>query len=228
MNLTNREILLEKIEGMYQDSTIRDRKYYPDFRRGWERVFNAALDSGESYLPDEAGAIFTVRHQYGGFDMALHFDQVKLADWYQHEMDRKSKVIFVPKRLKRSMSGVLRLEDSICHYDPHAPEPMLVEAQKNIICCALPGLPPELQVIYGNRWVDSRFNAFRQRHLSLYFLNTDYVPAFLGSPVEVCVYLFLMDCCIIKENYTKVEDDELRKFLHIFRPSPMLKIKGLL
>jgi hypothetical protein len=37
-----------------------------------------------------------------------------------------------------------------------------------------------------------------------------------------------MDCCIIKENYTKVKDADLKQFLHIFRPSPMLKIKGLL
>ena len=38
----------------------------------------------------------------------------------------------------------------------------------------------------------------------------------------------MMDYCIIKENYKKVKGDDLWQFLHIFRPSPMLKIKGLL
>ena len=37
-----------------------------------------------------------------------------------------------------------------------------------------------------------------------------------------------MDYCIIKENYRTVKDEDLRGFLHIFRPSPMLRIKGLL
>ena len=37
-----------------------------------------------------------------------------------------------------------------------------------------------------------------------------------------------MDYCIIKEDYQKVKDEELKPLLHIFKPSPMLKIKGLL
>ena len=64
--------------------------------------------------------------------------------------------------------------------------------------------------------------------LSVFLINTDYVPAFLATPFELCLYLFLMDYCIIKENYTKVKDEELKQFLHIFKTSPMLKIKGLL
>jgi hypothetical protein len=54
------------------------------------------------------------------------------------------------------------------------------------------------------------------------------VPVFLGSPVEVCLYLFLMDCCIIKLNYKHVLDKDLQPLLHIFRPSPMLQIKGII
>lgn len=220
--------VLQAVEAMYQDYTIRDREYYPDFRRGWDQVLKKALHSETSYLPQDAGAIYTVKHSYGGFDLTLHFDQLKMADWYEKELKRKSKAIFVPKRLKRSRSGVLSLEDSVCRYDPKAPEPVLTDEVKNIIACALPGLPPELCVVYGNKWVDKKFNPLRQRSLSLFFLNTDYVPAFLGSPLEVALYLFLMDCCIVKENYTKVKDADLRQFLHIFRPSPMLGIKGLL
>jgi hypothetical protein len=37
-----------------------------------------------------------------------------------------------------------------------------------------------------------------------------------------------MDSCIIREDYQKVKDEELKPLLHIFQPSPMLKIKGLL
>ena len=78
-----------------------------------------------------------MKHSYGGFDLTLHFDQLKMADWYEKELKRKSKAIFVPKRLKRSRSGVLSLEDSVCRYDPKAPEPALTDEVKNIIACAL-------------------------------------------------------------------------------------------
>ncbi len=228
MNTNVEKAVLQAVEGIYQDQTIRNREYYPDFRRQWDAVLKKALHSETSYLPEDAKAIYTVKHSYGGFDLTLHFDQVKMADWYEKELKRRSKAIFVPKKLKRSRSGVLSLQDSICRYDPKAPELALTDEMKNVIACALPGLPPELCVVYGNKWVDSHFNAFRQRSISLFFLNTDYVPAFLGSPLEICLYLFLMDCCIIKENYTKVKDPDLKQFLHIFRPSPMLQIKGLL
>ena len=122
--------ILQAVEAMYQDYTIRDRAYYPDFRREWDRVLKKALHSDTSYLPDDAKAIYTVRHSYGGFDLTLHFDQVKMADWYEKELKRRSKVIFVPKRLKRSRSGVLRLQDSVCRYEPKAPEPALTEEMK--------------------------------------------------------------------------------------------------
>ena len=49
-----------------------------------------------------------------------------------------------------------------------------------------------------------------------------------NRPFEICLYLFLMDICIIREDYQQVKDEELRNLLHLFRPSPMLKIKGLL
>lgn len=228
MNINNEQSVLNAVEAMYQDSAIRDREYYPEFRAGWDKVFKRALASKTSYLPEDSKAIYTVKHSYGGFDLVLHFDQLKMADWYQKEIRRKSKTIFVPKRLKRSRRGVLSLDDSICRYDPDAMELALSEDMKNIIACGLPGLPPELCVVYGNKWVDSKFGIFRQHSMSLYFLNTDYVPAFLGSPMEVCLYLFLMDCCIIKANYQKVKDADLKQFIHIFRPSPMLKIKGLI
>lgn len=224
----NEKNILQAIEAMYQDFAIREREYYPDFRRGWDAVFKAALSSDKSFLPGDLSAVFTVKHSYGGLDFELNFDQLKIADWYEKELARKSKTVFVAKRFKGTRAGSLSFHDSPCHYDPDAPEAALTKDIKNIIACALPGFPPELQVIYGNKWVREKFTVLRQRSVSLYFLNTDYVPAFLGSRLELALYLFLMDCCIIKENYSKVKDADLKQFLHIFRPSPMLKIKGLL
>ena len=220
--------LFQTFDALVRDPDIRERAYYPDFRRGWDRVLRAAEENPASYLPEDPQAVYTVRHSWGGFDLELHFDQLKIADWYAREINRRSQAIFVPTRIKRSRTGALTFHESVCSYDPDAPESALTDNLKNIVACALPGFPPPLQVVYGNKWVDSKFTPLKRGSLSLFLLSTDYVPAFLGSPLEVCLYLFLMDCCIIKENHVKVADDELRKYLHIFRPSPMLAIKRLL
>lgn len=220
--------LFQAFDALVRDPEIRERAYYPDFRRAWEAVLRSAAENTASYLPENPQAIYTVCHSWGGFELALHFDQLKIADWYAKEMNRRSQQIFVPKRLKRSRTGTLTFHDSVCSYNPEAPESALSDNLKNIVACALPGLPPPLHIVYGNKWVNARFTPLKRGSLSLFLLNTDYVPAFLCSPLEVCLYLFLMDCCICKENCGKVPDDELRKLLHIFRPSPMLAIKGLL
>lgn len=228
VNSMDKQSVLSSVENIYQDSAVRDRSFYPDFRRQWDAAFKRVLESDVSYMPDNADAVYTVLHSFGGLELTLNFDQLKIADWYQREVSRRSKQIFAPKRIKRSRSGTLSFHDSICTYDKDAPEPALDEGIRNIVACALPGLPPELRVVYGNKWVDGKFNPFLQSSLSLFLINTDYVPAFLCSPAEVVLYLFLMDYCIIKEDHGKVKDAELQKLLHIFRPSPMLRIKGII
>ena len=50
---TNRDVKAQ-IEALYQDSAIRDRKYYPDFRRAWNSLLEAAASSEEEYFPPEA------------------------------------------------------------------------------------------------------------------------------------------------------------------------------
>ena len=132
-----------------------------------------------------------------------------------------------PQKLKHDKQG-LHFHEYTCSYDPNAAEPALNDENRNIIAAAMPELPARLQIVYGNKWVDGRFNAFLKTRLSVYLIDTDYVPAFLATPLEVCLYLFLMDYCIIKENYTKVKDEDLKQFLHIFKASPMLRIKKLL
>lgn len=219
--------IINKLERLYQDPALYQRAYYSEFRRRWDALLHNALDRGECCPEHGPEAVLTVPHSYGGVDFALHFDQLKMADWFQQELLHKRHTVFLAKRLKRSSSGVLTFHESICHYDERAPEPALTEEIKNIFACALPGIPPTLRIVYGNKWVNSRFHALRKRSLHLFLIQTDFVPAFLSDLFELCLYLFLMDCCIIKENYTKVKDSELQQFLHVFRPSPMLKIKGL-
>lgn len=225
--MNNRE-LYKSVLNLLQDYSVKDREYYSQFSEQWKWLFEKALERNKTYLPEDASAIFTVKHSFSGIDMSFHFDQPKMANWFEEDSKAKKRAAFIPKRLKRSKAGVLSFHDSICAYDPDAGELTLTKKMKNIFACSLPGLPPALSVVYGNKWVDSMFNVFRQNSLPLYLVPPDYVPAFLGSDFEICLYLFMMDYCIIRENYKKVEDQELRQFLHIFRPSPMLLVKGLL
>ena len=223
----DRKTLFENIEAAFQHPEIRERSFYPDFRRSWERLLTDAADSGESYSDPDAASVYPVPHSFDGIETVFHFDQLKIADWYRKEQSRGKRIVFSPTRLKHSRSGGLSFNDTPCAYDPNAAEPALTDDMRNVIAAALPGLPPHLQIVYGNKWVESRFNPFLMSRVSVFLIETDYVPAFLASPPEVALYLFMMDLCIIRENYKKVRDDELKKLLHIFRPSPMLRIKGL-
>ena len=219
----------QSLEGLYQDSAVRERSYYPDFRRSWDALFRKAIESEEEYFSPDAPSVIPIRCEYGGLDFTFHLNQDKMADWYAKEAARGKRVVFVPKRISRSRSGELHFHESPCRLYPDFPESTLEERDRNILACAMPGLPPELHIVYGNKWAAQRFkNPLTQRSLPLFLIQTDYVPAFLASPFEICLYLFLMDYCIIKEDYQKVKDEELKGFLHIFRPSPMLRIKGML
>lgn len=227
--MNDTQACLQALEALYQDTAIRQRSYYPDFRRSWDALLKKAAESEETYFDEGAASVIPIRCEYGGLDFTFHLDQSKMADWYAKEAKRGKRVVFVPKRVSRSRSGALHFHDSPCRWYPDFPETALEERDRNILACAMPGLPPELHIVYGNKWARQRFqNPLTQRSLPLFLIQTDYVPAFLASPFEICLYLFLMDYCIIKEDYQKVKDEELRGFLHIFRPSPMLRIKSLL
>ena len=221
-------VCLNRFRELCQDPAIRERSYYPRFRQEWEALLKKTAEMNELYFPIDADSVLAVRSNWGGMDFDFHFDQLKIADWYDQEIRRKKRIVFVPKRVSRSRNGVLSFHDSPCHYDPALPEPALREQDRNIMAAAMPGLPPELWIVYGNKWVEKKFNPLVQRHLSLFLIQTEFVPAFLATPFEVALYLFLMDCCIIKADYEKVKDADLQGFLHIFKGSPMLKIKGLL
>ena len=219
---------LQAFDRLCQEPAIRERSFYPEFRRSWEALLKKSSHSAETYFDADSPAAITIPCTYGGLDFSFHLDQSKMADWYYQEVKRRKRVVFEPKRFKRSFSGKLSFHESICHYDPALPEAALEEKDRNIMAAAFPGLPPELYVVYGNKWVDKAVNPLRRSSVALFLIRTPFVPAFLLSPFEICLYLFLMDDCIIREDYKKVKDEDLKPLLHIFQPSPMLKIKGML
>lgn len=226
VQLMDNQKILQQVFDSFQDSAIRDRSYYPEFRRKWEAVLRRAAESEEVYFDPASDSVFTVEHSFAGIETGFHFDQAKIAEWYQKDLKDKH-IVFKPQKLKHDKQG-LHFHEYTCSYDPNVAEPTLSDENRNIIAVAMPELPARLQIVYGNKWVDGRFNAFLKTRLSIFLIDTDYVPAFLATPLEVCLYLFLMDYCIIKENYTKVKDEDLKQFLHIFKASPMLRIKKLL
>ena len=219
---------LQAFDRLCQNPAIRERSFYPEFRRSWEALLKKASHSAETYFDAGSPACITIPCAYGELDFRFHLDQSKMADWYYKEVKSHKRVVFEPKRFKRSFSGKLSYHESVCRYDPALPESALEEKDRNILAAAFPGLPPELYIVYGNKWVDRVVNPLRRSSVALFLIRTAFVPAFLLSPFEICLYLFLMDCCILKEDHEKVKDEELKPLLHIFQPSPMLRIKGLL
>ncbi len=225
--MTNAEIM-KAAEACFQDPAVRERAYYPDFRRAWTGILDRALESEEMYFDILSSSSYPVHVDFEGFHIDFHVDQLKIAEWYEKETASKKKLVFFEKRLKRSkVPEVLMFHEAVCRYDPHAEEPALEEDVRNIVAAAVPGIPASMRIIYGNKWVNSRFSVLRPNSLPVFLIGTDYVPAFLGSPSEAAVYLFLMDICIIRENFRKVKDKDLKGLLHGLRPSPMLRIKGL-
>ena len=94
--------VFQQILASFQDSAIRERSYYPDFRRQWEALLRKAADSEEQYFDTAAPSILTVEHSFAGIDACFHFDQLKIADWYRQDSSRKKRVVFKPQKLKHS------------------------------------------------------------------------------------------------------------------------------
>lgn len=220
--------LLKSIDACFVDPEILQREFFTEFSQAWHAIFKKAMHSEADYFDINADRCYTVHCDCAGISCDFHFDQMKIAEWYNKELKNRKKVVFAGKKLKRSRrTGQLMYEDVICEYEPDAEEPALNEQNRNIVACAIPGMPPTVRIVYGNKFVNSRFNPLRTSTLGCFLIGTDYVPAFLGSAMEVAVYLFMMDVCIIKENYHKVKDKDLKGLLHAMRVSPMLRIKGL-
>ena len=140
-----------QFDALCRDPAIRNRDFYPDFRRGWEALLRKAAGSSERYFDLEGENVLAVSCSFNGFDFVFHFDQLKMADWYNQELRRGKRVVFVPKRFRRDRQGQLSFHDSPCHYDPNLPEAALTGQDRNILAAAMPGMPPELWIVYGNK-----------------------------------------------------------------------------
>ena len=80
--------IYKQILNSFQDTAIRDRSYYPDFRRQWEALFKSVMDSEEEYFDLSVPSVLTVEQSFAGIDAVFHFDQLKIADWYRQDSSR--------------------------------------------------------------------------------------------------------------------------------------------
>lgn len=222
-NITNYQAFVENI---FKDNDISKRSYYNEFYEKWQKIFKKVFDFPNNYKYENDNAIFKVNYSEFGFNITFNFNQIKIEEWYQNELKRGSKVIFTKVKIKYKNNGLLKYHELPCFYNKDVKE--LSINNRKIVAAALPAIAPVLQIVYGNKFVEKRIRPFLKHSFWIDLINTDYVPAFLGSDLEVAIYLFLMDYCIIKENLGKVDDKEIVKFLHIMRPSPMLYIKNLI
>ena len=212
---------------LFESRWLEKCSFAAEFREQWKNVLRNAARKDQDYSPADPDAIYAIPHIFQDVAFTFHFDQLKLADWFRQDSLGKEHRIFLPRELKRNLDGEVGMRDSALRWEADAPEPVVPEEGKEILVCALPGFPPPLRVVYGNRHVDKSFYGFKARKLSIHLIRAEHVPAFLCSSFEVCVYLFWMDCCIMMENRPKLKDKDLKPLLHIFRPSSMLTVKEL-
>ena len=222
------EKIYRSIPMLWNDTAVTGWAFFAEFRGEWRRLLEKALESDTVYFDASAQTVTRLPVAFCGLETEFCFDRAKIAEWYEKEVNRGKRTVFYPERLRREGSGKLSFKGVSCLYDPNLSEPELEKGSKAVFACAVPSVPVEMRVISGNSCVENQINPFAKRKVSLYRIPTDYVPAFLASPFEVCLYLFLMDYCILKEDAGKVKDEEMKPLLHIFRPSPMLKIKGII
>ncbi|MEI3085810.1 MAG: hypothetical protein V8S87_07325 [Oscillospiraceae bacterium] len=98
-----------------------------------------AAESDEVYFDTASDSVFTVEHSFAGIETGFHFDQMKIAEWYQRDLKDKH-VVFKPQKLKHDKQG-LHFHEYTCSYNPNAAEPALNDENRNIIAAAMPELP---------------------------------------------------------------------------------------
>lgn len=199
-----------------------------EWRNEWKRVLRSAARKPEPYPPQRPGAVMALEHEFRGTPFVFHLDRDKLWDWFGQDGRLKERRIFLARELTKNTNGELGIKDSPLTWDPELAEPMVDPEGKEIFAVSLPGVPPPLRVVYGNQRVDHCFGGWRKNKLPIYLVQAEFTPAFLADSFEVALYLFWMDVCIFSENRLKLKEKDLKPLLHIFRPSSMLTVKGLL
>ena len=198
-----------------------------EWRNEWRRILRAAARVPQTYPPQNPEAVFAVAHTFQDTPFTFHFDLEKVWDWFRRDSALPEHRVFLPRELTRNLEGEVGIRDSQLTWDPAAPEPEPSDGGREILVCSLPGTPPPLRVISGNRRGESSFTGFKKRKLPLCLIQAEFTPAFLADSFEVALYLFWMDVCILMENRVKLKDKDLQPLLHVFRPSSLLTIKGL-
>ncbi len=198
-----------------------------EWRNEWKRVLRAAARNPEAYPVRRPEAVFTLPHTFQDASVTFHLDQDKLWDWFLRDGNLKERRVFLARELTRNSEGEVGIRDSQLTWDAGLEEPAVPEGGKEIFAASLPGLPPPLRVVYGNRRVEGCFTGWKKKRLPIYLIRPEFTPAFLGDSFETALYLFWMDVCILSENRLKLKDKDLRPLLHIFRESSMLTVKGL-
>ena len=89
---SNRETF-EKIEALYQDSAVRDRKFYPDFRTSWNALLESACESDEEYFPPDGDSVVVIHSDYGGLDFVFRLKNMVVR--------RLNKVLYTLQKLQR-------------------------------------------------------------------------------------------------------------------------------
>jgi hypothetical protein len=219
------ETVYKAATDLFRAEWLKRRSFSAEFQNAWHQLLRTNVRADRSYLPENTDSVFPVAHTFEGGSITFHFDQGKLADWFQQDSKGKAHRVFLPQDLRREPEGIF-YKTSPFHYDPQASEPSVPEG-KLVLVCSLPGFPPPLQAVYGNRNVERSFRGLGKRKLLTFLIPAEFTPAFLCTSFEVCLYLFWMDCCILKENQEKLSDADIQPLLHIFRPSSMLTIRGL-
>lgn len=222
------EALYGGIAALFDAPWLKTCQFSQEFCERWRRTLRAAARENRALPPKDPNAVLAVPHTFREVALTLHFDQQKMWDWFLQDSRLPQHRIFVPCKLTRNSEGCLGVGDSTCCYDAAAPEPAVPPQGKEIFAAPLPGLPPSLRVVYGNARVEQNFHGFRNRTLSVYLVQAEFVPAFLCNTFEMCAYLFWMDCCILSANRIKVRDKDLKPLLHIFRESSVLTLNHLL
>ena len=117
--MSNTQISQELINAIgisLKDPEITERSFYPEFSQAWNTIFERALQSQTDYFDIMSDSCYTVHSDFAGISIDFHFDQLKMAEWYDKELKNRKKVVFSGKKLKHSHStGELMYDKIICH-----------------------------------------------------------------------------------------------------------------
>lgn len=195
----SREIVYRQILPLFESDWLKKCAFGNEFRNEWKRVLRNAARNDLLYPPETPDAVFPVDHVFEGVPFTFHFD--KTAAWLVlRGFKLKERRVFYPRELTRSgADGTVGIGQSKLRWDADASEPEVPEGGREIIVCSLPGFPPVLQAVCGNRRVEGGFHGFlKPNKLNDLLIQAEFTPAFLGSAFEI-------DCCILDGEPTQVE-----------------------